>query len=674
MKVWQSRFNHYSALNSVYLSETQYWHKIALPAKAMFQQTLSLAIWESVKDKPTPYAMWEYIKKTFGKKPYIKVIDNFTRLKNFCFDLSKPEAQIAEFTRLYEKIPSYEGEKLLSKALACMILISTLPLCTGNGKDGIAIDSVYQLFLGVWTEEARDPRTWTLNAMRKGIVQAWKAKFLHVPERDRPAKGTTYFNYDKKGKNSEANKSSAIKPKGSYPQHQQQQQPQQNAPQQQQQGEGGNRCRNCQRGKGGKQQQAQLAIGSSAVKETLMNISPGFQFSLAVQLAHPPPPPPTASTVAHISSAGINTRRQPNLNPHYPTGMHPYKPAHAARRLADRMGVTPTIETLKNFEKIAHIEEVPPSPPALFSRLSSPPPVASSSLLTTEDLHVPTKGDFTMDTNMDGDRDEEMSYSWGEAPLEGNLFEDYGRQVPNDSLLDCTLMCPPPECEGSRLLCKIVYKNKFSYLNHFANCGVCKGKKRANDGDYNVLWIMDSGASSHFSGKSTDFADLKLFSKDKRPKANMANGVAEIQGLGTVFIKHQVTDITARDKMRSKQPEVTIRYGPDADDDDPAGPAPPHNPYEGDDSDYHDDGNQNHPPNPPRTPTPPPRTPSPQREASPPMPPPAPNRNRGRQEREPPREGPRRSTRERNPPQKKPGNNYPRGTLQDKDPTHGIPL
>ncbi|KAF9526828.1 hypothetical protein CPB83DRAFT_937198, partial [Crepidotus variabilis] len=229
--------------------------------------------------------------------------------------------------------------------------------------------------------------------------------------------------------------------------------------------------------------------------------------------------------------------------------MHPYKPAHAARRLADWMGVTPTIESLKIFEEIAHIEEVPPSPPALFSRLLLPPPVASSSRLTTEDLHVPAKGDFTMDSNMDGDEDEEMLYSWGETPLEGDLFEDYGRQVPNDSLSDCTLTCPPPECEGSRLSCNIVYKNKFSYLNHFANCGVCKGKKRTNDGDYNVLWIMDSGASLHFSGKSTDFADLKLFSKDQRPKANTANGVAEIQGLGTVFIKHQVTDITARDKM-----------------------------------------------------------------------------------------------------------------------------
>ncbi|KAF9524687.1 hypothetical protein CPB83DRAFT_897730 [Crepidotus variabilis] len=250
------------------MSENQYYHKIASPAKAMFQQSLSLAIWESVKDKPTPFAMWDYIKKTFGKKPYIKVIDDFTRLKNFRFDLSEPEAQIAEFTRLYEKIPSYEGEKLLSEALACMILISTLPLRTGNGKDGIAIDSVYQLFLGIWTEEVKDPCSWTLKAMRKGIVSAWNAKFLHVPERDRPAKGTTYFNYDKKGKNSEANKSSAIKLKGSYPQHQQQQQPQQNAPQQQQQGESGTRRRNRQRGKGGKQQQAQLAIGSSTVEET----------------------------------------------------------------------------------------------------------------------------------------------------------------------------------------------------------------------------------------------------------------------------------------------------------------------------------------------------------------------------------------------------------------------
>jgi len=54
-------------------------------------------------------------------------------------------------------------------------------------------------------------------------------------------------------------------------------------------------------------------------------------------------------------------------------------------------------------------------------------------------------------------------------------------------------------------------------------------------------WIMDSGASIHFTGTESDFSNLVMFPLAERPTVSTANGQASVQGHGTVFVENSVT-------------------------------------------------------------------------------------------------------------------------------------
>jgi hypothetical protein len=63
----------------------------------------------------------------------------------------------------------------------------------------------------------------------------------------------------------------------------------------------------------------------------------------------------------------------------------------------------------------------------------------------------------------------------------------------------------------------------------FAKCVKCKGKAKASP-----QWILDSGASLHFTGDMNDFIE---FSPLKEPiSVNTANGTVQVEGSGTVLI------------------------------------------------------------------------------------------------------------------------------------------
>ena len=70
---------------------------------------------------------------------------------------------------------------------------------------------------------------------------------------------------------------------------------------------------------------------------------------------------------------------------------------------------------------------------------------------------------------------------------------------------------------------------------HDAWCVKCKGKKADGSELQGAFWLLDSGASCHFTGNKDDFAnyqalDYKLYTKT-------ANSKAEIVGVGTVLLR-----------------------------------------------------------------------------------------------------------------------------------------
>jgi hypothetical protein len=81
---------------------------------------------------------------------------------------------------------------------------------------------------------------------------------------------------------------------------------------------------------------------------------------------------------------------------------------------------------------------------------------------------------------------------------------------------------------GNRITC--LHKHRLDF------CAKCnKGKCITS-----TEWILDSGASKHFTGEMNDFASYQLVIQDDTTHVHAANLVIHIQGKGAVFIKHQV--------------------------------------------------------------------------------------------------------------------------------------
>ena len=69
---------------------------------------------------------------------------------------------------------------------------------------------------------------------------------------------------------------------------------------------------------------------------------------------------------------------------------------------------------------------------------------------------------------------------------------------------------------------------------HDAQCVKCKGKKADGSKLQGAFWLLDSGASRHFTGNRDDFADYQAL--DYKLYAKTANSKAEIVGVGTVLL------------------------------------------------------------------------------------------------------------------------------------------
>ena len=77
--------------------------------------------------------------------------------------------------------------------------------------------------------------------------------------------------------------------------------------------------------------------------------------------------------------------------------------------------------------------------------------------------------------------------------------------------------------------------NICSHEIHDACCANCKGKMADGSEISHAFWLLDSGASHHFTDNLGDFASYQVL-KHKH-YAKMANGVAEIAGIGTVLLQ-----------------------------------------------------------------------------------------------------------------------------------------
>ena len=240
---------------------------------------------------------------------------------------------------------------MISTAMASLILLSNLPLTTNPG-----VESVYQRMLEA-TFKAETAAALKLEDVIQQIRDVWAARFGGFPSNQQPRKGAVYdkgkapANQQPKQKQQvQVQRNTAIKGKGPNPSYSDQQSADNGSSQQK-------RKRPLRRGGKGKGAHSHMAGAPD-------NFQSDFVLaSSAMHIADTPAiPAPTAHTMASFTAAGPSIRREKTTgawkNPGRSTP--PYPHVQRSRDLMSRLGVTPTIQTSKEFEGITSMRLLEP--------------------------------------------------------------------------------------------------------------------------------------------------------------------------------------------------------------------------------------------------------------------------------------------------------------------------
>jgi len=103
-------------------------------------------------------------------------------MKDQRFDLSDPNPQLATFMHHFQALP----DKFVSPAMACLILLSNLPLTTNPGQESVYQRMLENTFTG-WTPESLTP-----DEVCTQIRDVWGARFGGFHPSQQPCKGATY--------------------------------------------------------------------------------------------------------------------------------------------------------------------------------------------------------------------------------------------------------------------------------------------------------------------------------------------------------------------------------------------------------------------------------------------------------------------------------------------------
>ena len=255
-------------------------------------------------------------------------------------------------------------------------------------------------------------------------------------------------------------------------------------PFEQQQGDGqrGGRCRRGNRARRGKNQQG---LGNQA--------QPAQQSQPQAGPSQPPPPAPPAPTLdtfqfGHIASPAVSFPPPP------PSSFYPS--FNKALSLARRIGVTPTTQTLKCLEDL----ERPSDPWPLKKR--SPP------------------------------KEDEVSLDWSGNEDDMDMFmEESAVAGPSGTTQRYVRTKRANDHSNVFAVTRTRYESLF-YPSHNTSLFCCP--LSVNENHFEATWMLDSGASCHFTNNMNNFVD---YEENVGPEqvVRTANGSTSIAGRGTVI-------------------------------------------------------------------------------------------------------------------------------------------
>ena len=154
--------------------------------------------------------------------------------------------------------------------------------------------------------------------------------------------------------------------------------------------------------------------------------------------------------------------------------------------------------------------------------------------------------------------DDDMPDYWREPVAEGwdkDLDNDIAKaaglntgfvnegQVPSFSLLHTT-----QSLKKSFSACNVTVEDLLriplienKVFEHGAECEKCKKGKRPKSSPTETVWIMDSGASKHFTNELSDFAEYTPLKNGPRLSTAAKKAPLQVKGEGTVFLTHEIT-------------------------------------------------------------------------------------------------------------------------------------
>jgi len=463
--------------------------------RALGNITLCLApsIQVAVADLTTVKEVWDYLKKSFSAPSIGSAYAELSKLLLTTIPAGSHPAPVitkmlSHFT--YLKDAGFD----FPAPVQTMIILCKLPP---------TMEVVAQILSQTSPDEIK-------NLKPEGIIKAATLSFEQ--------KGATHGS----GKGPQANKLSAVKRKPADPKFTQQQQQQQggsnggvsgNAPAQEQ----GGRTR-----RGGKKARAHCKNAQQAAFATYV---------------HYDGPEPTVNphALAHTPSAT-------NFSP--PTFNNTIKDFD----LAHRLGVEPSCQTIRTLDHIvltasASLDQPEASPSSLKRpRLEEHITMYEEDAISLRDdepiAHELFADDEFNEINvMVLDRYNATSMA---MDAEASLF----RQVPSARMLTDTDMLPlhvlytPALYIASsnyNMSCHVLRNAYICSCSNNARCAGCKGKMVDDSELSGAFWLLDSGASRHFTGDIGDFASYNALKRAHYAKT--ANGVVLIAGIGTVLLR-----------------------------------------------------------------------------------------------------------------------------------------
>ena len=438
---------------------------------------------------------WKHLNEHYGQPSATSVFKDFKEALNIRIDANKhPNPQIEKMNAAFQHLAAAGVE--MHAAIKAMILLAAIP----PKWDSITSIAVY----------SEDLETLTFSDVRDTILAHYEQ------ERMRGKGGNGH---------QQANKISAVKRKRGNPQFNQQQGGHNQQQQQQQQNHGQHNHNNNRRGKRG---------GRGKGKEKAHEAQEHSHVSHIAMTATLPPP--SSTTVAHVGPSGVNKRRVVAPLPKRRTE-GPYKALNEALDLAERLEVPATIETTKTLEQriTEQYKEGPWSQSTNYMDDDEGSDIVDMSV-------VPPGKEDQMDWVAEG------SYtppSPGEEPLDWGSDPEVEEYVCSTSLnLSIHSFTASPQLlkghgskDGSSSKdVEYLEDRKCEHGREMAFCTRCtlRDESRIHG------WLLDSGATAHFTNNLDDFIDYEPYNDDERPTIQSANTLAYAEGHGTVLVKHFV--------------------------------------------------------------------------------------------------------------------------------------